>query len=121
MTCMTGHIELGAVLHPDQVGLFTDHSVVPFSLKDSVKKKKKTKSPTRSVSDYRRGDFEGLRSALQSVNLSNVVQDNNTIDQDWTFWKDTFLAAAADFIPLKTIRKRNGPPWLTGDMLSERN
>ena len=59
----------------------------------------------------------GHRSALQSVNLSNVVQDNNTIDQDWTFWKDTFLAAVADFIPLKTIRKRNAPPWLTGDIL----
>ena len=51
------------------------------------------------------------------MNLSNVVQDNNTIDQDWTFWKDTFLAAVADFIPLKTIRKRNAPPWLTGDIL----
>ena len=107
-------VELGAVLHPNQVGLFTDHSVVTFSLKASVKK---PKSPTRSVYDYRRGDFEGLRSALQSVNLSNVVQDNNTIDQDWTFWKDTFLAAVADFIPLKTIRKRNAPPWLTGDIL----
>lgn len=45
------------------------------------------------------------------MNLSNVVQDNNTIDQDWTLWKDTFLAAVADFIPLKTIRKRNGPSW----------
>lgn len=76
-----------------------------------------TRSPTRSVYDYRRGDFEGLRSALQSVNLSNVVQDNNTINQDWTLWKDTFLAAVADFIPLKTLRKRNGPPWLTGDIL----
>ena len=107
-------VELGAVLHPDQVSLFTDHSVVTFSLEASVKK---PKSPTRSVYDYRRGDFEGLRSALQSVNLSNVVQDNNTIDQDWTFWKDTFLAAVADFIPLKTIRKRNAPPWLTGDIL----
>ena len=50
------------------------------------------------------------------MNLSNAVQDN-TIDQDWPFWKDTFLAAAADFIPLKTIRKRNGPLWLTGDIL----
>ena len=35
-------VELGAVLHPDQVGLFTDHSVVTFSLKASVKKNKIT-------------------------------------------------------------------------------
>ena len=101
-------VELGAVLHPDQVGLFTDHSVVTFSLKASVKK---TKSPTRSVYDYRRGDFEGLRSALQSVNLSNVVQDNNNIYHDWTLWKDTFLSAVADFIPLKTIRTAHR--WLS--------
>ena len=85
-------VDLGAVLQPDQVGLFTDHSIVIFSLTPLLKKKKKkkkTKSPTRSVYDYRRGDYEGLRSALQSMNLSNVVQDNNTTDKDWTLWKDT--------------------------------
>ena len=33
------------------------------------------------------------------MNLSNVVQDNNTIDQDWTFWKlDTLLRETADNI-----------------------
>jgi hypothetical protein len=107
-------VELGSILHPDQAGLFTDHSVVTFSLKASVKK---PYSPKRSVYDYRKGDFEGLRSALQSVNLCNAIQDVNNINQDWSLWKDTFLAAVTDFVPSKTIRKRNCPPWITGDIL----
>ena len=107
-------VQLGSILQPEQAGLFTDHSVVTFSVKASVKR---PRLPKRSVYDYRRGDFEGLRCALQSLNLSNILQDDGNVNLDWTRWKDTYLAAVADFVPLKNIRRKNGPPWLTGDIL----
>ena len=59
------------------------------------------KAPTkihRNVYNYKKADFAGLRHALNAVDLSlQFVNDN--IDNVWQHWKDTFLAAVADFVP----------------------
>ena len=67
--------------------------------------------------DYRRGDFDGLRSALQSLDLSILIQDDGDINNDWLQWKDAFLSAVADYIPTKKIKGKNSPPWITGDII----
>jgi hypothetical protein len=40
---------------------------------------------------FRRGDFDGLRSALQAIDLSTIIQQDSNINEDWLLWKDTFL------------------------------
>ena len=60
------------------------------------------KAPTkihRNVYNYKKADFAGLRHALNAVDLSlQLVNDN--IDDVWQHWKDTFLAAVSDFVPI---------------------
>ena len=97
-------VESVAVLHPAQSGLLTDHSAIIFHFKTSVKA---TPKLNRTVYDYKRADFVGLRTALQAVNLSSIVQSAVDINLCWLEWKDTFLAAVADFIPTKRIKGRS--------------
>ena len=67
--------------------------------------------------DYHSGDFDGLRGALEALNLCNLSQDSDDINSDWTFWKDAFINAVSDFIPTKKIKRKNTPPWITNEVI----
>ncbi|CAB4032643.1 Hypothetical predicted protein [Paramuricea clavata] len=73
----------------------------------------------RSVLDFRRGDFDadGLRSALQAINLSTIIQQDSNINEDWLLWKDTFLTTVKDFVPSRKIKGRNSPSWLNSKVI----
>ena len=68
----------------------------------------------RSVYDYAKGDFDGLRSALCSINLTGVVGEGD-LESCGQTWKDLFLAAAKDSILTKEL---NPVPWLTGAIIN---
>ena len=55
------------VLTPKQSGIVTDHGTISFQFRTSIKAAMQSK---REVFDYKRGDFDGLRTALDAVNLS---------------------------------------------------
>ena len=67
--------------------------------------------------DFRRGDFDGLRSALQAIDLSTIIQQDSDINEDWLLWKDTFLTIVNDFVPSRKIKGRNSSPWLNGKVI----
>ena len=84
------------VFSPKESDVFTDHGTVSFEFHASTKATHKIK---RTVYDYRNGDFDGLRGALEALNLCNLIQDSDDINLDWTYWKDAFMSAVSDFIP----------------------
>jgi len=114
ITGVPDHVHVREVLSPQESGVFTDHGVVCFEFRASAKAQHKV---NRMVYDYRKGDFEGLRRALESINLCNLVQDSGNINLDWTEWKDAFMSAVSDYIPTKKIKGRNTPPWITGEII----
>ena len=71
-----GHCNI-TTLDPTQSGLFTDHAPIVFHLKTSIKA---TTKLTRTVLDYRRGDLDGLRTALDAIDLTSSVKSNNDIN-----------------------------------------
>lgn len=78
------------------------------------------KAPTethRTMFGYSRRDFEGLCGALSAMDLSTTLEHAN-INLDWLQWKDTFLAAVADYIPSGRLKGRNFVPWINGTILS---
>ena len=77
-----------SVLSPAESGLITDHSVVTFKLKTSVKAVAKVK---RTVFDYRKGNFNGLCSALEGINLCDVIESEVDVNHGWLKWKEIFL------------------------------
>ncbi|CAB4025118.1 Hypothetical predicted protein [Paramuricea clavata] len=105
------------LLNPENSSLFTDHSVIIFDLKTSIRAGPRL---NRSVLDFRRGDFEGLHSALQVTDLSTIIQQDSDINEDWLLWKDTFLTTVNDFVPSQKIKGRNSLSWLNGKLLNRR-
>ena len=102
------------VLEIDKPGLFTDHRTVFFEFRTLVKAPAKTH---RSVYDYPKGDFDGLRNALRSVNLTSVVGEGD-LESCWQIWKNLFLAAVKDNIATKRLRGGSLVPWLTGAVIN---
>ena len=78
---------------------------------------KATHKIKRTVCDYRNGDFDGLRGALEALNLCNLIQDRDEINLDWTCGKTAFMSAVSDFIATKKIKGKNIPPWITSEII----
>ena len=90
------------VLSPKESDVFTDHGTVSFEFHASTKATHKIK---RTVYDYRNGDFEGLRGALEALNSCSLIQDSNDdINLDWNYWTGAFMSTVSDFIPTKKIK-----------------
>ncbi|XP_068739481.1 uncharacterized protein [Montipora capricornis] len=109
ITSVASQVNDISVLSPKESGLFTDHGTIVFHLKIS---RKAAPPIARTVYDYCRGDFNGLRSAIGAIDL--LTDDVNI---SWHQWKDAFLAAVRDYIPTKNIKGRNNPPWINGDIV----
>ena len=98
-------------------GLFiTDHDTIVFNLKTSIKAAPKL---NRTVFDYRRGNMDGLGSALAMIDFSNIIEQGQDINNCWEQWKITFLSVVRDYIPTKKIQGRNCPPWINGSIIHE--
>ena len=111
---MPDRVRVRGVLSPKESDVFTDHGTVSFEFHASTKATHKIK---RTVYDYRNGDFDGLRGALEALNLCNLIQDSDDINLDWTYWKEAFMSAVSDFIPTKKIKGKNTPLWITSEII----
>ena len=99
------------VLSLTEAEVFTDHNIILLDVLISPM------NTNRTVYDYQRGNFDALRSSLESENLSNLISVEGDIDHDWLIWKITFLTIVADHIPTKRLQSRKYVPWLTGEIL----
>ena len=101
ITNVPDRVGVREMLSPKESDVFTDHGTVSFEFHASTKATHKIK---RTVYDYRNGDFDGLRGALEALNLCNLIQDSDDINLDWTYGKDAFMTVVSDFIPTKKIK-----------------
>jgi transposase len=60
--------------------------------------------------DYRNGKFDELRNFL-TRNPINITP-TDYIDNYWEQWKETFLTAVKKYIPVRTVKDTNSPPWI---------
>lgn len=108
-------VSVTEILPPDQTAVFTDHSATLYEVSAFVKAPPKFQ---RTVYDYDKGDFVGLRAALTAANLTSVIGNDEDTNNDWTRWKTTFLGTVSDYVPLKKVRGRNPLPWIDGSTLN---
>jgi hypothetical protein len=116
ITSLPDQIENISKLKPMDSGLFTDHDTILFNLKTSIKAAPK---PNRTVFDYRRGNMDGLRSALALTDFSKIIDSGEDINNCWEQRKNTFLSVVRNHIPTKKIKGRNSPPWTNGSIIHE--
>ena len=101
------------LLSPAESSPFTDHGTIVFQLETS---KKAAPKQGRTVYNYKKGDFDGLPSAIEAIDLSNAIHQDD-VNTSLLEWKDTFLAAVEDYIPTKIIKGRNSPLWINGGIV----
>ena len=101
ITNVPDRVRVREVLSPKESDVFTDHGTLSLEFHASTKATHKLK---RTVYDYRNGDFDRLRGALEALNLCNLIQDSDDINVDWTYWKDAFLSAVSNSSREKTPR-----------------
>ena len=100
-------------LPPDQLCFPTDHHIIEFGIQQSFCR---AKSVTRTIFDYRRGNFDELRSYL-TRNPCGPLMTSDDINTCWSQWKEWFLHAVQKFIPIKKVKDKNSPPWIDGEVI----
>ena len=103
------------ILSPVQAELFTNHNIIAFEL--SMTCYNQLPKIRRTVYNYRQGDFAGLRSALECLNLDSLITTDNNINHDWQQWKKAFLEAVSQYIPSMRVKGRNYVPWMNSTIL----
>ena len=114
ITSAPDQVKVNDILLPQESGIVTDHNCIFFEVKANVKAQTKQ---NRHVYDYLKGDFQGLRSTLHNIHLSNVVEISTNVNVAWLQWKAKFVCAVREFIPTRKIKGKSSPPWITGDIL----
>ena len=85
----------------------TDHYVVEIDVQLKFKRANPVKC---QVFDYRDGKFDELRNFLTRNPIKFTPTDD--IDNHWEQWKKTFLTAVKKYIPVRTVKDTNSPPWI---------
>ena len=101
-----------------KVKILTDHSAILFKLTAACSPLQKV---NRFVFDYQRANFECLRAHLQSRNLEAKISDNGDDNYDWMNWKNAFLAAVAEFVPVINTKGRKFLLWMDSTILHLKN
>jgi hypothetical protein len=86
----------------------SDHCIVKIEINVSPK----FNHSSELVRDWRKGDEEGLKAHLESIDFDAMFQDKNA-DTAWVCFKDILEGALDRYIPLTPRRKQGDPPWMT--------
>ena len=89
--------------------LSSDHNLTFFDVLLHIKSTGFDKR-TVSISTTQTGLYHGLNHGNLSPN------ESSDINGDWERGKDLFLGVLADYIPLKTFKRRSSPPWIDGEV-----
>ena len=89
----------------------SDHCVVEFEI---ILKFKQAKRVNRQFYDFKNGNFDSLRDSL--TRLPFEVAALADVKEHWSNWKDMFLTAVKEHIPIKTVGDKNSPPWINSEV-----
>ena len=66
--------------------------------------------------NFKKADFESLRTALRNNPPRNYLDNDSNIDEDWSSWKTILFHKLGTFIPKCITRKFVSPPWIDGEV-----
>ena len=86
----------------------SDHFPVCFAIK---KKFGKPKNSQRSVYQYDKADFDGLRNTLSHILWDSFISYED-VDSTTANFQDLVLVAADQHVPKMKLRRNSRPPWI---------
>lgn len=89
----------------------TDHYIIEFQIQQTFRR---ADAVSRNVFEYKQGKFDELRIFLTQNPPVGFSSEN--INGCWLQWKEWFFNAVHKFIPVKTVKDVNSPPWIDGEV-----
>ena len=114
ITSIPNKVFISEILDPIDSEILTDHSAIVFELTLACNSLSRTK---RFVFGYQQANFERLRAHLQTPSLKGLSSEYGDINQDWMDWKNAFLAAVTEFVPVKNAKGLKFLPWMNNTIL----
>ena len=112
---LTNHPECFTNIYVESDIFPSDHNVVNFSFFAEVKKINKI---PRTIYNYRKADWNGLRRSIGESDLFQIIQDSgNDINSACSRWTNQFLKLINKFVPCCKVRNINSPPWIDGEVV----
>lgn len=72
---------------------------------------------TKDLWDFNRGDYTGLRLAIEDLPLNELVHSSEDIDTIVDRWTTLILDTAKEFIPFKSVKIHSrDKPWMTSEV-----
>ena len=94
----------------------SDHCCVTSKFR-TLQLESKTKTTTIILPDYKRADWDGLRTALYRTPLLEAIQGTENVNIAWEVWQQLFSTAVHQYIPTRHIRIRNrNKVWMTATL-----
>ena len=56
-----------------------------------------------------KGDFDGMRNFMSKIDLSNILKENNTIDQVWNGFENVLNKVKEKFVPFRKHNSKSRP------------
>ena len=108
-------VTVSEIFSPEKSELITDHCIILYEFSEHVKARRRI---ARFVYNYGAGDFEGLRKALNELDLTTLVEWTNDINIAWEDWKNPFTTTVSHYIPRRKMKGRNPASWIDGSILT---
>ncbi|KAI8493903.1 hypothetical protein Bbelb_282500 [Branchiostoma belcheri] len=96
----------------------TDHTLLEFSLHCRVQPKH---GLPRKVFNFKRADWNGLNTHLESLDLSEAVTCHHDIDSAWEAWSSALQSAVDMFVPCRKLKTSTSPPWIDSEVRDLQN
>ena len=91
----------------EDFGVPSDHKAITFDVNLSIRTLNKNQ---QEMFNFKKADFEGLRTALRNDPPENYLDNDSNINDDWSSWKTFLFDKLGTFIPKHITRKFVSPP-----------
>ena len=104
------------VLSVEDVGKLgsSDHTMMVVNVKGEIDQP----SSDKLCKDWNNADLDGMNEFLAQTDWVNLLNSDD-IETDWATFKEKIFEAEALYIPTRTIKSRNQPPWMTKSLLRQ--
>jgi exonuclease III len=92
----------------------SDHFLLHFDLHTTIEK---IHSPSRTIYNYKRANFNQLRQDISTSNLTENIACEELIDNKITAWTTTLVNLINKCIPKITLKKDHTAPWIDLDVI----
>jgi hypothetical protein len=78
-----------------EIGVQSDHKTITFDINVSIRT---LNTNQQEVFNFKKADFQGLKTFLRNDPPENHLKNDNSIDDDWSSWKMLLFDKLGSFI-----------------------